>query len=123
MSNCKTIGATSSRLVALASAVCLLGIAHAPASEAATAQHSVTVNYRDLNLSTLDGATTLYQRITGAARLACGERGYGLFELRRWKSCVQGAIEGAVATVNNPLLTTVHSRNSLKTDVTAMLAR
>ena len=66
MSNCKTIGAKSSRLVALASAVCLLGTAQAPASDTANAQHSVTVSYRDLNLSTLDGATTLYRRITGA---------------------------------------------------------
>jgi UrcA family protein len=123
MSNCKTIGATSSRLVALASAVCLLGTAQAPASDMANTQHSVTVNYRDLNLSTLDGATALYRRITGAARFACGEQGYGLFEQRHWRSCVQSAIAGAVATVNNPLLTTVHSRENPRTDVTAMLAR
>lgn len=123
MSNRKTIGATSSRLVTLASAVCLLGTAQAPASDTAHAQHSVTVSYRDLNLSTLGGATALYRRITGAARLACGERGYGLFEQRRWKSCVQSAIAGAVATVNNPLLRTVHSRENPRTDVTAMLAR
>jgi UrcA family protein len=123
MSNCKTIGATSSRLVTFASVVCLLGTAQAPASDMANAQHSVTVNYRDLNLSTLKGATTLYRRITGAARLACGDQGYGLFEQRRWKSCVQSAIAGAVATVNNPLLRTVHSRENPQTDVTAMLAR
>jgi UrcA family protein len=123
MSNCKTIGATSSRLLALASAVCLLGSAQAPASDMANTQHSVTVNYRDLNLSTLDGATTLYRRITGAARLACGEQGRSLLEQGDWKSCVQGAIAGAVATVNNPLLRTVHSREHPRTDVTAMLAR
>jgi UrcA family protein len=123
MSNCKTIGAPSSRLVALASAVCLLGTAQAPASDTANAQHSVTVRYRDLNLSTLDGATTLYRRITGAARLACGERDHSLFEQRHWKSCVQSAIAGAVATVNNPLLSTVHSRENPRTQATAMLAR
>ncbi len=126
MSNCKTIGATSSRLVALASAVCLLGTAQAPAApaaNAANAQHSVTVSYRDLNLSTLDGATTLYRRITGAARLACGEQDHSLFVQRHWKSCVQSAIAGAVATVNNPLLSTVHSRENPRTHVTAMLGR
>jgi UrcA family protein len=123
MSNCKTIGAASSRLVALASAVCLLGTAQAPASDTADAQHSVTVSYRDLNLSTVDGATTLYRRISGAARLACGERDHSLFEQRHWKSCVQSAIAGAVATVDNPLLRTVHSRENPRTHVTAMLAR
>ena len=123
MSNCKTIGAASSGLVALASAVCLLGSAQAPASDTAYAQHSVTVSYRDLNLSTVDGATTLYRRISGAARLACGERDHSLFEQRHWESCVQGAIAGAVATVNNPLLRTVHSRETPRTHVTAMLAR
>jgi len=123
MSNCKTIGAASSRLVALASAVCLLGTAQAPASDTANAQHSVTVSYRDLNLSTVDGATTLYRRISGAARFACGERDHSLFEQRHWKSCVQSAIAGAVATVNNPLLRTVHSRENPRTRVTAMLAR
>ena len=97
--------------------------AQAPASDTASAQHSVTVSYRDLNLSTLDGATILYRRITGAARLACGEQGYGLFEQRHWESCVQNAIAGAVATVNNPLLRTVHSRENPRTHVTAMLAR
>jgi len=123
MSNCKTIGATSSCLVALASAVCLLGTAQAPASDRANTQHGVTVNYRDLNLSTLDGATALYRRITRAARLACGQPDRSLFEQRHWKSCVQGAIAGAVATVNNPLLRTVHSRENPRSDVTAMLAR
>src|SRR6266436_9373666 len=122
MSNCKTIGVTSSRLVALASA-CLLGTAQAPASDTANAQHSVTVSYRELNLSTVDGATTLYRRISGAARFACGERDHSLFEQRHWESCVQGAIAGAVATVNNPLLRTVHSRETTRTHVTAMLAR
>jgi len=40
----------------------------ASASDTANAQHSVTVSYRDLNLSTVDGATALYRRISGGAR-------------------------------------------------------
>jgi UrcA family protein len=95
----------------------------ASASDTANAQHSVTVSYRDLNLSTVDGATALYRRISGGARLACRERDHSLFEQRHWMSCVQGAIAGAVTTVNNPLLRTVHSRENPRTHVTAMLAR
>ena len=83
----------------------------------------MTVSYRDLNLSTVDGATALYRRISGGARLACRERDHSLFEQRHCMSCVQGAIAGAVATVNNPLLRTVHSRENPRTHVTAMLAR
>ena len=51
------------------SSLCLLGASAASAGPAAA--HSVTVNYRDLNLSTIDGAITLYQRLKGAARTVC----------------------------------------------------
>jgi len=68
MSNCKTIGAVSSRLVALASAVCLLGNRPGAGVDTANAQHSVTVSYRDLNLSRSMVPPPFYRRISGAAR-------------------------------------------------------
>ena len=51
---------------------------------------SETVSYRDLNLSTIEGATALYLRIKRAANHVCDE------------SCYQAAIADAVAKVNSP---------------------
>jgi UrcA family protein len=96
--------------------VCALGSAAALASEANSVHH-VTVKYSDLNMNTVAGATTLYGRIRGAARFACGEQGRRFEELREWNSCYHAAIAEAVANVNSPLLTSVHNGSI---NVTAM---
>ena len=96
--------------------VCLLGSAAALASEAPPPLH-VKVNYSDLNMNTLAGANTLYGRIRGAARFACGEQGRRWEEIRHWNNCYKEAVADAVASVNSPLLTSVHNGAS---DVTAM---
>jgi UrcA family protein len=123
MNTCKCIHRSFSRAAALASVVGLLGIAPALASNPANGPRTMTVTYRDLNLSTVAGATTLYQRIKGAARWVCGDEGRRFDEQRQWKSCYRGAIAGAVATVHIPLLTAVHSGESNESAVTAMLTR
>ena len=87
--------------------VCVLGSAAALASEADTTHH-VRVNYSDLNMGTVAGATTLYTRIRGAARFACGEQGRRWEEIRQWNDCYREAIADAVAAVNSPLLTSVY---------------
>ena len=107
------------RCVAAASLVCLLASANALASDAST-QRSVKVSYSDLNLSTRAGATTLYQRISGAARFVCGDRGRPLDEIRRWNTCYHDAIADAVAAVNSPMLRTVTRGDGI---VSAMLAK
>ncbi len=119
----KSIRRPISRTVAFMSVACLLGTAAALASTPASDAHEVIVNYRDLNLATVAGATTLYERISGAARQACGERGYGLYYQRLWEQCFHRAVTGAVETVNNPLLTSVHRRVSHEADVTAMIQK
>jgi UrcA family protein len=86
-----------------------------------TATRRLIVNYSDVNLSTVAGATRLYQRIQGAARFVCGYQGRGLAEWRAWKDCYQQAIAGAVASVNSPLLTAIHRKQSGEGTVTAML--
>ncbi len=123
MNTCKWIHRSLSRPAAFACVVGLLGMAPALASNPANGLRTMTVTYRDLNLSTVAGATTLYQRIKGAARSVCGEEGRRFDEQRQWMSCYRGAIAGAVATVHSPLLTVVHSGESNESGVTAMLTR
>jgi len=87
--------------------LCALASAAALPSQANTLQQ-VRVNYGDLNLDTVAGATTLYTRIRGAARFACGEQGRRWEEIRQWNDCYREAIADAVAAVNSPLLTSVY---------------
>jgi UrcA family protein len=98
------------RSLAFASIACLMGVSQAPATQSALAAPSVTVSYHDLNLSTVEGASTLYKRIRRAANSVCGYEGRTLYEQRLWKACFDDAIAHAVATIDNPLLTGVHGR-------------
>src|ERR1700730_16872710 len=123
MNTCKWMHHAFSRPAAFACVVGLLGMAPALASNRANGLRTMTVTYRDLNLSTVAGATTLYQRIKGAARSVCGDEGRRFDEQRQWKSCYRGAIAGAVATVHSPLLTAVYSGGSNGADVQARLPR
>jgi UrcA family protein len=107
--------------LAFTSVACLLGAAQASAGPTADS-HSVTVNYRDLNLSTIEGATTLYQRLRGAARAVCDGPETGVHAYQEWRSCYQAAIADAVSKVNNPLLTALY-RGPNKQPVTAMLTK
>jgi UrcA family protein len=108
--------------VAFTSIACLLGAAHASADPAVTGR-SVTVNYRDLNLSTIAGATALYQRLQGAARSVCDGPATGVHAYQEWRSCYQAAIADAVAKVNSPLLTALHRGPDKNANITAMVAK
>jgi UrcA family protein len=107
--------------VAFTSVVCLLGASQASAGPPTTGR-SVTVNYRDLNLSTIEGAITLYTRLKGAARAVCDGPATGVIAYQEWRSCYDAAIADAVAKVNNPLLTSVHHGRKDATTV-AMLTK
>jgi len=107
------------RAAALASLACLLGSAAALAADGYAPRH-LQINYTDLNMSSVAGATTLYNRIRGAARFVCGEKGRRWEEQRYWNECYREAIADAVATVNSPLLTSVHNG---ATNVSAVAAR
>ena len=108
--------------LAFTSVACLLGAAQASADHA-IATRSVTVNYRDLNLSTIEGATTLYERLKGAARRVCDEPTSGLDQHRAYQACYRAAIADAVTKVNNPLLTKVFEGPNSKATATAMLTK
>jgi UrcA family protein len=120
MSIFKSIHRSSFWSVALTSVACLLGATSTPAADRSGVR-SETVSYRDLNLSSIEGATALYQRIKRAANHVCDEPGAGIAHFQEWQSCYQAAIADAVAKVNTPLLTAVSSGKSKESTATAML--
>ena len=87
----------------------------------------MTVHYNDLNLSTTAGATTLYNRIVGAAQFVCGEVGYptGIDMQNYWNTCFRTAVNDAVTKVHSPILTQVANKESAKAaaPATAMLGK
>jgi UrcA family protein len=109
--------------LALASAACLLASAAASAADRSETARGLTVRYADLNMSTIAGATTLYRRIQGAARLVCGDEGRALDDQRDWKICYHGAVSNAVSTVDSALLDSVYHQHNGEAPVTAMLGR
>lgn len=73
---------------------------------------SVKVSYKDLNLGTVTGATTLYHRIQSAAHTVCGEAGRGMEEIRHWRSCYQSAVSRGVSDVHSPILSTLDANGN-----------
>ena len=101
----KSIAHSSIWSVGFTSVLCLLGVSAGSTGTSHAA--GVSVNYRDLNLSTIEGAITLHERLKGAARTVCdGLTGVAAYQ--EWRSCFEAAMADAVATVNSPLLTAVH---------------
>jgi UrcA family protein len=102
----KSIAHSSIWSAGFTSVVCLLGVS-AGSTGTSHGARGVSVDYRDLNLSTIEGALTLYERLKGAARTVCdGRTGGAAYE--EWRSCYDAAMADAVATVNSPLRTAVH---------------
>jgi len=88
-----------------------LSVAHAitPTDSVPTA----TVKYGDLDLSTQDGALTLYRRIAAAARQVCPDedvRNLALFV--RSRACQADAIARAVNDSHIPQLAAVYAARS-----------
>ena len=106
------------RPLALALVLGVIGATQASADEPA----AIRVGYGDLDLATGAGAHTLYERIAGAARTVCGFEGTGLVEQSLWNRCYRGAIAGAIAQVNSPLLSAVQTGRPARPTV-AMLGK
>jgi UrcA family protein len=114
----KSTHRSSFNAVAMAAVLGLFGAAQALAVDGPDGQRSVTVSFRDLNLSTIEGATALYLRIRRAANHVCyGPEGWE----EAFRSCRQAAIGDAVAKVNSPLLTAVSGGKKKEPTATAML--
>ena len=91
-------------------AVCLLGTTIAWAGP--PAERSVEVSFRDLDLNTPSGAATLHRRIQAAARAVCQYEPTSPRAQTVWQYCVRPAVDAAVAKLDNPLLTQLHSGHS-----------
>jgi UrcA family protein len=116
--NSKSMNVHSLRRVTLAALVCVLGTAPTWAGPSGP---SITVSFRDLDLSSIEGATALYHRIQAAAKQVCGRPGPDLLEQGLWRSCYRNATADAVGKVNSPLLTAVHKGRT--PEMTAMLSK
>ena len=96
---------STSRSVLALSTLALLGWSAATlgAPGAVGEVASRVVRFKDLDLSTAEGAQTLYERISAAARSVCRDAGS-----REVRECRARAIEEAVRAVGRPLLSSVH---------------
>ena len=77
---------------------------------------SEVVRYSDLDLSTATGVRTLYKRIQNAAWRVCRDitdQATGIYNAR----CRVAAIDAAVAQLNKPALTALHTGRSRVTRV------
>ena len=85
------------------------------AAQAATSEDAVptvVVSYGDLDLSTTDGASVLYQRISVAARQVCQpEFSRAVSQVGKNRACREAAIERAVNAVNTPQLAALRSEH------------
>jgi UrcA family protein len=67
------------------------------------------VQFPDLDLSKIEGATTLYARLRHAARVVCDPLESREIELaQKYRGCMDKAVADAVASVNSPLLSQYH---------------
>jgi len=109
------MNSTRYRLSVLAASAVLAGAAlpafsgHPSESfDGTTRAVQVPVDYSDLNLTTPGGVETLYERISRAARQACGSTGRTLVELKAHKTCYDRAVSDAVEKVGSTTLTALH---------------
>jgi UrcA family protein len=99
----KRVSNVSLACLAVLAAAALAGAGSASAAQS-TQSSSVTISYGDLDLSTTSGAHALYARLSGAARVVCGDSGRSLVEQRAWQHCYSHALSDAVERIDSPLL-------------------
>jgi UrcA family protein len=78
-------------------------------------QNAITVKFSDLDLSKVEGARALYQRIRTAARNVCGQTAgrQEVLEVRMARnSCVKTAIADAVKSIDNEQLNALYYRDN-----------
>jgi UrcA family protein len=103
------------RAVAICTAVAL-GFSAAGASAATSKIQFVSdgvnkyvVQFSDLDLSKIDGAAALYNRVSYAAAIVCNSlRSRDVGIAAKYRDCVARAIAGAVASVDRPLVSQYH---------------
>lgn len=111
----------SSWIAALAATTACASLAQAQALTGDA--HQLTVRYNDLDVSTVAGATALYQRLQGAAHFVCGEEGRSLTEQMQWRGCVRSAVGQAVTAVHSATLSAIEADGGARSMQTAQLRR
>jgi UrcA family protein len=85
---------------------------------------TVKVDYSGMDLSTSTGATLLYHQLRNAAAQVCRSlEGRALSLQAQKQRCYNKALSGAVAGVNEPLLTALYQRQSPGLSPTIVAAR
>lgn len=98
---------------------CLLVASNAVADDQI---RSETVKFADLKVDSSAGAEVLYRRIQSAARRVCSYDATSIQGPSVWQNCVRPAVDAAVAKVNNPQLTALHTGHT-PAPVTAMISK
>jgi UrcA family protein len=101
--------------IAAAAATLIAAIAPASAFDMdGQVRTQAVVNYSDLNTGQLAGAKVLMSRIKGAAKQVCGpEPGFDDLSGRQiYNVCVSQAVDQAVRSVGEPMLTQLHDGNA-----------
>jgi UrcA family protein len=86
----------------------LAGTLPIAASHAATDPPIVRVTYRDLNLATPEGVSTLYQRLQHGAARYCEPVKIGGQPLTEFNRCVKDAITTTVKKIDDTRLSAYH---------------
>jgi UrcA family protein len=97
----------------------------ADAAQADEALPHKAVSFKDLNLSSTEGAAVLYGRIRSAANEVCGDQDrFNLSRAHTIQICINEAVSRAVAQVNSPMLTSLYQAKTGQADrQTATLAQ
>jgi UrcA family protein len=97
-------------------AVSVVSVSHAgTASQPDTDAPRLTVDYKDLDLSSEKDALTLYRRIETAAREVCPQpTKYSMRITELSRKCVAAAITRAVTEVNSPQLARLNALRNKK---------
>jgi UrcA family protein len=101
----------------------ITGVANAAEADEAVPHKVVT--FKDLNLSSTEGAAVLYGRIKSAANEVCGKGDrFNLSQAHTIQICINEAVSRAVAQINSPMLTSLYQAKTGKADKqTATLAQ
>jgi UrcA family protein len=102
------------RFVTLSAGIAFLGLAGATtaAQPDAFKPLQMSVSYADLNIASAAGAKALYNRLQFAALRVCAPFDDGQHRIVnfQFRSCYRNALDSAVAKINQPTLTAMHSR-------------
>lgn len=106
--------------IAYSTAIVLACVLVASKAFAGDQTRSEIVKFTDLKVDTSAGAEVLYRRIQSAARRVCSYDATSIQGPSVWQSCVRPTVDAAVAKVNNPQLTALHTGRS-PSPATAMI--